>query len=118
MIAITVLRARRSSHVAAVLALALAAWGCDGGGDGGGGSEAELASINACAADGAPEPPKKACDSSKDVYSECPLPPSEKREEIGGSTVFYYSDPICHGGFCQYCSTSTYVEDPNATGAP
>ncbi len=128
----TVVRPRRPAvTMAAFLALALAAWGCSGktkgfggggsggsGGHGGSGSSAETGSGGECSASGAPEPPVVPCDASKDVYKECPLPPSVTTHEYDGTTVYYYSDPSCRGGFCHYCSTSTFTEDPNATGAP
>jgi hypothetical protein len=55
---------------------------------------------------------KMACDSSKDIYAQCPLPPSQNVDDGYYTTVWYFSDPACQGGFCTYCVTSTESEDP------
>jgi hypothetical protein len=60
-------------------------------------------------------PPPKACDPCKDIYTECPLPPSQMTDN-GWTTVYYFSEPACVAGACTYCMTETTTEDPCNTG--
>ncbi len=98
----------RPLRLPALVVLALAAWACS----------PEKAPDGQTCLNPSPVPiPKTACDSSKDVYTQCPLPatvnvPNDNGEEI---TSYYFSDPACQSGVCTYCVTSITGTDPCAT---
>jgi hypothetical protein len=110
----TLIRRLRSAIVVAAGSAVVFAWmgssGCKGIGDP---SEPSTCTDPKLAPQ---PPPAKTCDSSKDVYTECPLPASQKVRDGSYDTVYYFSDPLCVSGLCTYCMTETKMEDPCATG--
>jgi hypothetical protein len=116
--------------VASTLALAFAGWACSSssvatGATGGTGDTGATCTGTRPATDAAvcmlpsqapSPPPKKTCDPCKDVYTECPLPPSQMADNGGWTTVYYFADPACLDGVCTYCMTETQTEDPCTTG--
>jgi hypothetical protein len=112
----------RWSCAAALVTLALGAFGCTKGNAGGESSDTsqEQGLDDACGKppEGAPEPPTQVCMSNQNPRDVCPLPKSVSVAEFDGTTVYYYSHPTCVDFVCHYCVTSTYTEDPGATAAP
>jgi hypothetical protein len=109
---------RRTVFVVASLALALAGWACSGSSSSG--SSSSGGTGGSCQGPYPVPVPKTACDPSKDVYTQCPLPATVTSPDVsnpGYDTVYYFSDPACQSGVCTYCVTSTTSEDPCETSA-